>query len=286
MAEVIVKIGMIMLRHPATRKSPIMPEVVSLLTQWDAKVDIIYPDQSVSDLGRVSVEHDLYVLKSGTELALSLAGALHTAGAIILNPYWVAATMRDKIVSTRILQAAGVPVPETFVASHAKQLAPLLDGGPLVVKPYRGSQGRGVRVLWDADELDKIPSDEGPVFAQRYHKPEGEDRKIYCIGGQIFGVLRVWPPRTYEDKIGRPFTITPELRNIALRCGEAFGVELFGLDVILSEGRPYVVDIQSFPGFKGVPNAALRLADYIYTTGRRVLSGEALCAPRANGVAA
>jgi ribosomal protein S6--L-glutamate ligase len=180
--------------------------------------------------------------------------------------------MRDKITSTRALQAAGVPVPHTFVAAHAKQFAPLLDE-PLVVKPYRGSQGRGVRVVWDAEELEDVGAEGGPVFAQRYHKPEGEDRKIYCIGGQLFGVLRTWPAHTYEEKLGRPFTITPELRDIALRCGQAFGVDLFGLDIIISEGRPYVVDIQAFPGFKGVPDAALHLADYIYTVAERVMSG-------------
>ena len=136
----------------------------------------------------------------------------------------------------------------------------------------------------DAD-LGGIDSEEGaPVFAQRYHKPQGEDRKIYCIGGQMFGVLRVWPPKTYEEKLGQPFTITPELREIALAAGQAFGVDLFGLDVIISEGKPYVVDIQSFPGFKGVPDAALRLADYIYTAGQRVLAGGQVAASAAVGL--
>jgi len=271
-----VKIGMIMLRHPATRKSPIMPEVVRLLVEWGATVELIYPEERVTDLAAVRPELDLYVLKSGTELALSLAGALHAVGANILNPYPVAAILRDKIPSTRILQAADVPVPETYVSSNPRHFAPFLEAGPLVLKPYRGSQGRGVRVVWDADELDDIPADEGPVFMQRYHKPEGVDRKIYCIGGQLFGVLRVWPAQTYEEKVGQPFTITPELRDIALRCGRALGVELYGLDVIISEGKPYVVDIQSFPGFKGVPDADLRVADYIYAAAQRALCGQPL----------
>jgi len=269
-----MKIGMLMLRHPSTRTSPIMPAVVKLLENWGCDVDIIYPEERVTPLSQVRAEHDLYILKSGTELALSLAGALHAVGARILNPYPVAATMRDKIASMRVLEAAGVPVPETYVTSHSRQLADLLDAGPLILKPYRGSQGRGVHVVWDADELDDVASDEGPVFAQRYHKPEGEDHKIYVIGGQMFGVKRVFPAKTYDEKVGQPFTISPELREIALRCGRAFGVELFGFDVVMSNSRPYVVDIQSFPGFKGVPDAALRLADYIYSTGQRALSGE------------
>jgi ribosomal protein S6--L-glutamate ligase len=269
-----MKIGMLMLRHPPTRISPIMPAVVEMLRNWGCDVDIIYPEERVTPLSQVRVEHDLYILKSGTELALSLAGTLHALGAPILNPYPVAAMMRDKIISMRVLEAADVPVPETYITSHPRQLAGLLDAGPLVLKPYRGSQGRGIHIIWDAEELDDISADEGPVFAQRYHKPEGEDHKIYVIGGQMFGVKRIFPAKTYAEKIGEPFTISSELREIALRCGRAFGVELFGFDVIMSGGKPYVVDIQSFPGFKGVPDAALRLADYIYSALQRSLDGE------------
>jgi ribosomal protein S6--L-glutamate ligase len=266
-----MRIGILMLRHPQTRISPVMPRVLQLLGDWGCTVEVIYPEEQVSSLSQVRVEHDLYVLKSGTELALSMAGALHAVGARILNPYPVAAAMRDKIVAMRILQAAGLPVPETYITSDPRRLAALLDAGPLVLKPYRGSQGRGIHIIWDADELDDVPNDEGPVFAQRYHKPEGEDHKIYVIGEQMFGVRRIFPAKTYEEKIGVPFAITAELQEMARRCSRAFGVELFGFDVVMSGGQPYVVDIQSFPGFKGVPNAALRLADYIYSAGREAL---------------
>lgn len=34
-----------------------------------------------------------------------------------------------------------------------------------------------------------------PVFAQRYHPHEGRDRKMYCIGGCVCGVLKVFPAR-------------------------------------------------------------------------------------------
>jgi ribosomal protein S6--L-glutamate ligase len=271
-----VRLGFIMVRHEPTRISPIMPEVVRLLREWGVTVDLIYPEERLTDLANLDLDYDLYVLKSGSELALSLAGVLDAAGRLILNPYRVAARCRDKIIASRILQQAGVPTPDTYVTTHVNQLAGLLDEGPLVVKPYRGSQGRGVTVVWDADELDGLAVGEGPVFAQRYHEPQGRDRKIYAIGGQIFGVKRVWPARTYEEKIGEPFTVSPELHDIALRCGEAFGIELYGLDIILSDGRPIVVDVSSFPGFKGVPQAALRLSDYIYAVAQRVSAGEPL----------
>ena len=268
-----MRIGMLMVRHPRSKVSPIMPEVVELLTGWGAEVETICPDDELTRLSDLRVEHDVYVLKSGSELALSLAGALHQAGATIVNPYPVAAACRDKVIATSVLQSAGVPTPETYLAAHVSELAPVLDEGPLVVKPYRGTNGVGVHTVWDPDQLDDVAQG-GVIFAQRYHKPEGRDRKIYVVGGQVFGVKRVWPARTYEEKLGEPFIITRELREIALACGRAFGIELYGLHIIMSEGRPYVVDISSFPGFKGVPDASLRLADYIYAAAERALRGE------------
>ena len=266
-----MKIGILMMEHSKTRKQSVMPDVVGILSDWGVTVDVIYPEQQLIDVANIRVEHDLYVLKASSNLAMSLAGTLHAIGAAVLNPYPVAATLRDKIITERLLRRAGVPTPDTFVADRAEHIAPLLADGPMVIKPYRGSRGRGVRVIWDADELDEISTLDGPLFAQRYQKPEGLDHKIYCIGDQIFGVERVWPALTYEQKVGQPFTITPELRDIALRCGRAFGVDLLGIDVVFSGNKPYVVDVNSFPGFKGVPDAALRLADYIFSAAERQL---------------
>ncbi|HET7824896.1 MAG TPA: inositol monophosphatase family protein [Anaeromyxobacter sp.] len=259
-----MRICMLMVKHPPERKSPIMPEVIRLLGERGAEVEVLYPDEELPDLAALRPAHDLYVLKSGTELALSLAGALHAQGGAILNPYPAASALRDKAISTRILQAAGVPVPESFVVSAPERLAPLLEGGPIITKPNRGSQGRGIQVVRDAAALASIPRDGGLVFAQRWHRPDGPDLKIYGVGGRFFGVHRVWPPRTYEDKLGRPFAVDRELEDVARRCGEAFGVDVFGVDVIRSGGRPWVVDMQCFPGFKGVPDAARLLADAIH----------------------
>jgi ribosomal protein S6--L-glutamate ligase len=271
-----MRIGLILVRHPDERESPIMPEVARLLSARGVDVDRLYPDEELADLRRLGVQHDLYVLKSGTETALSLAGALHESGATILNPYPVAAACRDKVLTTHALRVAGVPLPDTYVAARPEQLEPLLEQGPLVVKPSRGSQGRGVRVVRTAADLLAVEAGGQPLLAQCYKEPKGRgrDRKLYRIGDRIFGVKRTWPARTYEEKLGEPFPVSDELRDIVLRCGAAFGIDLYGVDVIESD-RPYVVDMSSFPGFKGVPDAAALLADYIYDAGRRAVEGVA-----------
>jgi ribosomal protein S6--L-glutamate ligase len=267
------RIAFFLVRHRAGRRSPIMPAVIRLLSQRGAAVDLIYPDEGCTLPSSARVEHDLYVLKAKTPAALRLAESLHERGAATLNPYPVTALCRDKIETTRVLAAAGVPVPPTYVELDPRRLVPLLADGPLIVKPYRGSQGRGVRVVRSAEALEAATavSAGDPVMAQRYLPPEGPDHKMYRIGGSYFCVRRPWPPRTYADKLGEPAEPDARLRELTLRCGTAIGSDLYGADVIISGGQPYVVDLSSFPGFKGVPDAAARLTDHIYaaaTTGR------------------
>jgi len=256
--------------------NPNLEDMVTELKNRGAEVDLIYPDVQTISLDNWRVEHDLYLLKSGTESALSMAGALHVLGANILNPYPATVLLRNKIIVTRALQAAGIPTPETYVTPNPEGLLPFLEDGPLIVKPYRGSRGEGVQVVSHPRELEGLPVD-GPVLAQRYHKPDpGQtDHKIYRIGDQIYGVKRNWPLKTYQDKYGEPFVVSSELSEIAKKCGTAFGLGLYGLDVVISKGHPYVVDFNKFGSFIGVPDAPTKLADYVLEVAEGVSKGTA-----------
>ena len=268
-----LRIGFL-LPHYSPKSASIMPAVVEALAESGAIVEVIHPVEGILDLSKVRVEHDLYVLRHTSGLSLSLAGALHELGAVIVNPYPVSAALKDKIVASRTLEAAGVPTPAAYVASQPQQLLALLDLGPLVVKPYQGAGGHHVRIIRTPAELAEVNCGREPVFAQRYHANDGRDRKIYAIGGRLFGVKKVFPRRTEEEKYGEPFTLSPELREIAVRCGRAFGIDLFGVDIIESEGVPYVVDMCSIPGFKGVPDAPRLLAQYFYAVAEQAARAE------------
>jgi len=253
-----------------------MPTVMRALSDAGVVVDVIHPVKQMLELSDVRVEHDLYVLKKTSRLALSIAGALHAQGAVIVNPYPVSVALRDKIITSRILQSAGVPTPDTYVASRPERLESLLDGGPLVVKPYQGSDGFGIRIVRSVAELAAVPAGKDPVFAQRYHPPQGRDRKMYVIGGRVFGVKKVFPARTDAERHGEPFTPTAQLREIGVRCGQAFGIDLYSIDIIESKGKPYVVDMCSIPGCRGVPDGPSHLASYLYAAAERAARGQPL----------
>src|SRR3989442_5622459 len=98
-----------------------------------------------------------------------------------------------------MLRAGGVPSPATYLTSQPDELAPLLETGPLIVKPYKGTDGHGIRVIKNAAELADVSRGKEPVFAQRYHQPQGRDRSMFSTGGQHFRWKKAIPPRTHAQ---------------------------------------------------------------------------------------
>ncbi|HYT82488.1 MAG TPA: ATP-grasp domain-containing protein, partial [Gemmatimonadales bacterium] len=162
-----LRIGFLFRRPYAPGSTSIFPKVMRALADAGVVVDVIAGKGRVIDLSTVRVEHDLYVLKQISGISLSLAGALHAQGAAIVNPYPVTVALHDKVIAARVLETAGVPIPATYVVSHPELLAPLLDPGPLVLKPYDGTGGYGVRIVRDEAELLAWPADKQPILAQR-----------------------------------------------------------------------------------------------------------------------
>jgi len=49
-----------------------------------------------------------------------------------------------------------------------------------------------------------------------------------------------------------------------IRLGRKLGMSVFGLDYILTENGPYIVDINDFPSFRSVPEGISLVSDHIY----------------------
>ncbi|MDO5051859.1 MAG: ATP-grasp domain-containing protein [Pseudoclavibacter sp.] len=204
-------------------------------------------------------EADIVVLKDKTPLGLEWGRRYHDRGVRTVSPYPMTALCRDKLATNRALARAGLPVPECLAVARPEDVLPMLADGPVILKPVRGSQGRGITIVADAAGLPDAFTGE-TLFAQRYFPPDGLDRKIYRIGDEIFCVERIWPPETFSDKVGRLIELPRNVREIAMACGDALGGDIYGVDIIEHEGRPWIVDLSSFPGFKGVPEIGTRLA--------------------------
>jgi ribosomal protein S6--L-glutamate ligase len=260
-----VNVCFILERGVPPRQNPTVVETLDLLADGGVTTSVRYPDEELIRLDRLRPEADLYLLKSNTELALSLATALEYQGARVINTAEATARAKNKVVAAATLRLAGLPLPRSLVAGRPSQLAPELASGPLILKPHRGHYGAGVAVAATPSSLPTDDTSPDLVFAQRHLAGARLDLKVFAIGDTLCGVRKAFGPKSFLGA-GVPVSLTSELMEIARRCGRAFGLLLFGLDVAETEGGPVIVDVNAFPGYRGVPDAARCLAQFVFDT--------------------
>ena len=242
--------------------SPVLAEAFDLLTRRGFHVTSSIAEEMVSRADEIEPAHDLYVLKSHTELSLGIAGILHERGARTLNPFPACATVQNKIIAARVLRAAGIRAPETWITGDFALLRTLAESRTLIVKPYLGHRGAGISIVRSPHDIAALAPSSTPMVVQTLLPGRGEDLKVYVVGDEVFAVRKPFSETSFTVP-GEPCAVTPEVRRMALACGRTFGIGLFGLDIIETDDGPFVVDVNTFPGYKGVPRIAPRIAEYI-----------------------
>lgn len=258
-----MKIGFISKKSEYAHSTPVMEQVYEILRKAGTVVETIIPESDLIDLSILEVNFDLYILRPGIELGLSIAGILHRKGARILNDYLACSVVQDKAQVSHDLIVNGIPTARSFITGSLSRVKRHLDGNAIIVKPHRGSYGEGIRIL-DTRDINANDAQRGGFFVQQYKKPHLDDLKVYVIGDKVMGLRRKFPATTFEEKLGKPTVVESHIRALALKIGTIFNLQIYGLDVIDTDDGPMVIDVNFFPGFVGVPNAPALLADYIY----------------------
>ncbi len=247
---------------PDRGPNPALADAARELERDGARVTFRYPEVEVVRVDALRVDADVYVVKPAAPTALALAGALHHRGARLLNRWVPTLQARDKVLAAAVLERAGVATPRSLAADRPEVLAPLVTTRPLILKPHTGAYGRGVLVAERPADLPAAGREHGLTFAQEYLRQARLDLKVFAIGRELFGVRKAFGPESYR-RAGRQVQLSDEVRALVQRVGVAFGLELYGVDVAETADGPCVIDVNPLPGFRGVPDAGKRLADYI-----------------------
>lgn len=272
------------LMEPPRSSTSVTYEVLNGLKAGGAEVEVVTERSGLVELEHFKFDYDVYLFKSHSPLAESLAAAAHYRGARVLNEYPATMKVRDKVLTCTLLLQAGLPTPRTFVTDSIETLRPVVRKMPVVVKPYRGRRGQGIEVCLNEAEFDQLiarrqadanadDDDSGGedgtalgerlIFAQEYAEHEPFDYKAYAIGDYVHAIKRIFPAKTKAEKLGTPVGDDPELVDLVRGCGELFGLQLYGVDLIKTSKGYAVIEVNCFPGYKGVPQGGERIAQFI-----------------------
>lgn len=236
---------------------------------------------------------------------LALARLFAATGAAVVNPPAVIEACGDKLATSALLAAAGVPVPRTVVAFDAEHaLAACEDlGYPVVLKPVVGSWGRMVSRLNDADAVAAVLEHKevlgGPshqvVYLQAYLEKPGRDLRAFVIGDRVVAAIYRssdhWITNTARGAQASNCPVTAELEAVALRAARAVGGGVLAVDLAETDDGLVVIEVNHTMEFRnsiattGVDLPGL-VVDHVAAVAAAVRAGEAPSAsPAATGAA-
>ncbi|MDI2124641.1 ATP-grasp domain-containing protein [Yinghuangia seranimata] len=228
---------------------------------------------------RPDLSADLYLLKSRTPRALRLGRRAEALGAAVCNTVAATEACVDRAAMAAQARAAGLPFPVTHVYPRG---AAVSAPGRLIMKSRYCRHDEPLPVVGEAADLRAAGWRDEPVIAQEFAEGDGWDHKFWVIGDRVFAGLRR-PPldgAAGDPKHTVPVPNVPSDRlDLARAVGGAFGLRVYGVDIIASDAGPVVVDVNAFPGFSGLPGAAEALADLT----PRVLDGDGAEGPEVVG---
>lgn len=221
---------------------------------------------------------DLYLLKSHAPQALEVAHTLEQKGALVVNSWASSVACQDRVLMAQRMHEAHLPWPRTW---HYTSLASLLADEaflatlafPVIVKSYYSHRGDLVDFARNRAALEALAADwsQEPIVLQEYAQSDGWDIKLWVIDRQIFAARRrtpLEPDAPQEDILIAPQDLPHEWAAITLEIGRVFNLRLYGVDLLVTNNGPMIVDVNSFPGFRGVPGADDALVELVETLAR------------------
>lgn len=238
-------------------RNPLLPPLRARLASCGLALDVWDPTR-YTGLPLEPPLADLYLIKGDHPSVLSVAGSLVDAGASCLNHLDATAVAADKARMHARMARAGLPVPRTILVDDLTVLTEKLEDGPRFVKPVRGAHGEGAQVL----HRHQRPATRGPWLVQEVIDGPGYDLKVYGVGRRA-AVRRVRTRAGIIDLPREPIVAEPAVVEVALAAAVAAGLNCWGVDVIEAPEGPVVVDVNAFPGYRGVPDAIGWVADLV-----------------------
>jgi ribosomal protein S6--L-glutamate ligase len=144
---------------------------------------------------------------------------------------------------------------------------------PLIIKSRYSRRGDLVVKVQNVEEVQALAPRwrQEPVVLQEFAGGDGWDIKVWVIGRQVFAARRrtpLEPPTVKEDFPLLAGDVPNEWVQVTLEIGRVFDLRLYGVDLLKTARGPLIVDVNAFPGFRGVYGASSALVALVEQLGR------------------
>jgi RimK family alpha-L-glutamate ligase len=193
---------------------------------------------------------------------------LEHVGVRVINSAAAIERTVDKYYTSFLLSDAGIPTPRTLVTEDFDAaLAACREMGDVVIKPLFGSEGKGMVRASDEETAYRVlrawELNRYIYYVQEYIPHFREDIRAFVIGEEVVAAMRRrgtgWKTNFSQGAETDPVKLSPELNALALQATRLLNLDYAGVDILPAEnGRNYVVEINSIPGWRGIQKTTER----------------------------
>lgn len=184
---------------------------------------------------------------------------------------------RDKFRAIQLLAKSNIDFPRTIFSRDSSKIDDLIEiaGLPVIVKLVESTQGRGV-VLAETKKAAKSVLQafyllDSSVLLQEYiAESDGADIRAFVVGNRVVASMKRqsltddFRSNLHQGGEGTSIKLTTEQSKIAIRAAKAMGLQICGVDMLLSTRGPLVLEVNPTPGIEGIENVTNRdVADKI-----------------------
>lgn len=175
----------------------------------------------------------------------------------------------EKIFDYTVMTSNSIPIIPSINIAHIEDLDTInlkeLEF-PIITKKAKSSHGNGVSIHYNIKELRSFFEKNTPenFLIQPYinsGSSEKEDIRIITLGNKVIGgYKKVAPKGSIITNIGAgghtaPLELTSDLIEISQKVSEVFKSDYLGIDIIINNGKPQVLEINKAAQFEGFENA-------------------------------
>jgi len=277
----------------------VIKTVIPILKNKIKDVNLILHDPTkdffdLEEIPRLFGDVDLFIVKIGSQCSLDLLHFAKLYNIPTLHDIDTVLRCKDKIALDFAIRKAfnenlGILENITLPKSWTQNLLDVdrfkgwaANKLPIVIKSHFQHDKYMrfnflVRKVEEVDKFCKMYSNflYYDVYIQKFIECDGIDRKIYVIGDKMFGIKRENPIYIYlrenpdsidVDTISREeFEVSGVMKDLAKILSRKLNLKIFGFDLIKSvkDNKYYLIDLNDFPGLRGITDIDEILADFI-----------------------
>ncbi len=240
------------------------------------RLDVLYQGKPIK-------EYDCIYIRGSFKYALlqqSLTRALHSDIYLPLEPSSFTLG-HNKFLTLLELQKNKVSIPQTYFVANVDAAKKLLEqvNYPIIMKIPSGTQGKGVMFADSISSarsmLDALDVFHQPYMIQEFIETNSTDIRVIVLGDKVAASMKRKASKLelraniHAGGEGINFELDYDTEQVAIKAAKAIGADIAAVDILESNGKPLVIEVNLSPGLEGITkatkkNVAKEIAKFLF----------------------